>query len=185
MILLILLGISLSAASGFRIFVPPFILSLMAQADYVDLPANLAWVDNPIASIIFGVATLVEIGAYYVPWIDNLLDALAAPAAVVAGTLMTGAFSAELEPAMRWTLALLAGGGAAGGVHTLMGLTRLSSSATTGGLANPVVSTTEAAAATGLSIFAIFLPLVAFLLTASCLVFIFLRVKRKRASQMI
>ena len=153
----------------------------MAQADVTELPANLAWMDSSAASIIFGVATLIEVGAYYIPWLDNALDALLAPLAVIAGTLLTGAFAAELEPAVRWTLALLAGGGAAGGVHTLMGLTRLTSSGTTGGLANPVVSSVEAAVSTGLSIFAIFLPLFAFVFTLGLAGFIFLRFRRKKA----
>ena len=179
-VLSILLGVGLSAASGFRIFVPPLVLSVMAQTTGFDLPANIGWMDNPLATIIFAVATGIEVLAYYVPWVDNLLDTLAAPAALVAGTLITYAFGVDLDPTARWVLAVVAGGGAAGGVQALTSVTRLVSSGTTGGLGNPLVSTTENVAATGLSILAILLPVIAFALVIALLILAAQRVVRFR-----
>lgn len=179
----ILLGISLSAATGFRIFVPPLVMSVMAQTTSLDLPANLAWMDNPLAAIIFGAATLAEVLAYYIPWVDNLLDTLAAPAALIAGTLITYAFGIDLDPTARWALAIVAGGGAASGVQALTSVTRLVSSGTTGGLGNPIVSTGENIAATLLSILAVFLPFFAFAAVLVLLIFAFRRVIKFRRNK--
>lgn len=183
-VLLILLGVSLSAASGFRIFVPPLVLSMMAQTTSLDLPANLAWTDSPVAIAVFGAATIAEVLSFYIPWVDNILDAVAAPTAVIAGTLMTFAFGAELEPALRWSLALIAGGGAAGGVQTLTALTRLGSTATTGGLGNPVVATGENIASTVLSVLAILFPVFAFVAVIALLVLAVQRILRWQQRRM-
>ena len=149
---------------------PPLVLSSVAQFGNVTLPQSLAWLDSPLALVLLGVATLIEIGAYYLPFVDNLLDAVAAPLAVAAGVATTFAFGAELDPALRWGLALIAGGGAAGGIQTLTSLTRLGSSATTGGLGNPVVATFENVASAVLSVLAIFFPVIAFALVVALLV---------------
>jgi Domain of unknown function (DUF4126) len=183
-LLSLILGISLSAACGFRIFMPPFVMSLMSQYAGFDLPANLEWMQNPLASTAFGIATGAEIVAYYIPWFDHLLDTLATPAAAVAGTLMTGAF-VDLDPTLKWTLAVIAGGGAATGIQMLTNVTRLASTATTGGLGNPVVATTEHIAATGLSILAIFLPVIALALVVLLLGFAISRIVRFRRKQAV
>jgi hypothetical protein len=177
------LGISLSAASGFRIFVPPLVMSILSHTAFYDPPANLAWTESPLATTAFAVATLLEIGAYYVPWLDHLLDLVATPAAALAGILMTGAFAVDLDPTLRWTLAIIAGGGAASGIQMLTNVSRLMSSATTGGLGNPVVATTENVAATGLSLLAIFLPLLAFVAVIALLWFAISRALRFRQSR--
>ena len=179
-LLSVLLGISLSAATGFRIFLPPLIMSVMAQTTSFEPPANLAWLDNPVALFVLGVATAAEVLAYYIPWVDNLLDTLAAPAALIAGTLITYAFGVDLDPSARWALAIVAGGGAASGVQALTSVTRLISSGTTGGLGNPVVSTGENVAATLLSVLALLLPVLAFAVVVALLVLAFRQVARLR-----
>jgi hypothetical protein len=179
------LGISLSAASGFRIFVPPLVMSLLSHTAFYNPPSNLAWMENPLVTTVFAVATFLEIFAYYIPWIDHALDVIAAPVAFIAGTLMTGAFGIELDPALRWTLAIIAGGGAASSVQLLTSGARLLSGTTTAGLGNPVVSTAENVAATGLSIFAFFLPLITFIAVIALLWFAInrlLRLRRTRAA---
>ncbi len=174
------LGISLSAASGFRIFVPPFMMSLLSQTALYNPPENLAWMENPLVTTAFAVATGLEVFAYYIPWLDHALDMIAAPIAFVAGTLMTGAFGIELDPALRWTLAIIAGGGAASGIQLLTSGARLISGTTTAGLGNPIVSTTENIAATTLSVLALFLPLIAFIAVIALLWFAISRVRRLR-----
>jgi hypothetical protein len=174
------LGISLSAASGFRIFVPPLVMSILSHTAFYDPPANLAWMESSLATTAFAVATLLEIGAYYIPWLDHLLDLVATPAAAVAGILMTGAFAVDLDPTLRWTLAIIAGGGAASGIQMLTNVTRLASSATTGGLGNPFVATTENAAATVLSLLALFLPFIALAAVIALLWFAITRTLRFR-----
>ena len=110
-----------------------------------------------------------------------MLDHIAMPVAVAAGTLLSASFiSAEWEPALKWGLALLAGGGTAGIIHSGMGLLRLGSTATTGGLGNPVVTTAENGASIGFSVMALLLPVLA-IIAVLVLLFFILRRKNLKA----
>src|ERR1044071_3895040 len=109
----ICLGVGLSAACGFRVFVPLLCLSIASQAGYVHLAPSFAWIGTVPALIAFSVATLVEIAAYYIPWLDNALDSAAVPIATVAGVVATAAVVTNVDPFWRWTLAVIAGGGLA------------------------------------------------------------------------
>jgi len=166
-IIALCMGIGLAAASGFRVFLPPFLLSIAVRADTinVDLTSTpFEYFDSNIAVILLGVATLVEFAGYYIPWVDNLLDSIASPAAVVAGTGMTALVLAETDPVIQWTLAIVAGGGVSGVVQGATVVTRGFSTMFTSGLANPVVSTGENIASIILSILAIIIaPLAAIL----------------------
>jgi len=155
------LGLGLSAACGFRIFVPFLAMSGAAHAGYLRLDGSFEWIGSTPALIVFGVATLLEIGAYYLPWLDNLLDSVASPAAVVAGVVATASVVTDMDPLLKWSLAVIAGGGLAGAVQAVTAGVRGASSLTTGGLANPLVSTVEAASSFGLSFLALVVPLVA------------------------
>jgi hypothetical protein len=167
----ICLGIGLSAACGFRVFLPLLCLSLAAHfgADHVHLAKSFAWVGSYPAMIAFGVATIVEIAAYYIPWLDNALDSAAVPLATVAGIFVTASVVTDIEPFWRWTLALIAGGGIAASTQLATTKARMISTATTGGLANPVVSTVEAASSTALSLLAVLWPIVAFVFALAVL----------------
>jgi hypothetical protein len=157
----VMLGISLSAAVGFRVFAPLLVLSLAAVVGGVNLPTDLDWVETPQALAVFAAACLLEVGGYYVPWFDHLLDVVATPAAIVAGTLVAAAVAPEMNPLVQWTLALVAGGGTAGLTKGLMNLLRGTSTAASGGLTNPLVATLELVMAIALAVLAITLPLVA------------------------
>lgn len=139
----VLVGVGLSAACGFRVFVPLLGMSLAAQTGHLELASGFAWIGTPIAAVAFGVATVLEVGAYLVPWLDNLLDGLTTPAAVVAGTIAMASAVGDVSPFLQWTLGVIAGGGAAGGVQALTVATRGTSTLTTAGLGNPVVSLVE------------------------------------------
>lgn len=154
-------GLGLSAACGFRIFVPLTIMSLLAQLGWYQLSPELAWAASPLALSGLLLATVLEIGAYYVPWLDNLLDAIATPAAIGAGTLLTFGFVPGLDPFAQWSLALIAGGGLAGTIQASTVAARATSTATTGGLGNFVVATGEAFGAVVLALLALFLPVLA------------------------
>jgi Domain of unknown function (DUF4126) len=159
-ILELLLAISLSAAAGFRVFVPLLVLSAAAVLGHVDLPARFDWIENPQALTLFAVAALLEVIGYSIPWFDHLLDMLATPAAIVAGTIVAASLSPEMDPLAQWTIALATGGAAAGLTKTLMNLLRGGSTAATGGLANPIFALAELAIATGLSVLAIAAPVI-------------------------
>jgi hypothetical protein len=155
------IGITLSAACGFRIFVPPLIMSV--GAIYFDLPLSnqFAWVATYPAMIAFGIATFIEILAYYIPVVDNLLDTVEIPTALAVGTLLTAATLGDVNPILQWTIAIVAGGGAAGMTEGLTSVTRLTSTTVTGGMGNSFLSTTEALSSFVLSILALSVPILA------------------------
>jgi hypothetical protein len=162
----ICIGIGLAAACGFRVFVPLFCLSLAAhfQAGGLHLSPAFAWISSLPAVFAFGAATVVEIAAYYIPWVDNLLDTIAVPVAAVAGVIVTAAVVTDIDPLWKWTLAVIAGGGMATTTQLATTKARVTSSATTGGLGNPVLATIENVFSTVLSVLAVVWPIVAFVL---------------------
>lgn len=139
----VLAGLGLAAACGFRVFVPLFVASLAAQAGYLEPSGEFAWLGATPATVTLGVATVIEVGAYYLPWLDHFLDTVASPAAVIAGTLVAASVAVDLDPFARWTLAIIAGGGLAATVQAGTVAARGLSFSTTGGLANPAVATVE------------------------------------------
>ncbi|WP_452222068.1 DUF4126 domain-containing protein [Lacinutrix salivirga] len=163
-IISICLGIGLSASVGFRVFVPLFALSLASYFGAWELNESWQWVGSLSAVIILGVATLVEIFAYYIPYIDNVLDTIAVPLAAIAGTAVMVSTVADLSPVITWTLAIIAGGGTAAVVAGSTGTTRLASTTTTGGLANPLVTSVETGTSVLLSIVSIVFPFLAIFL---------------------
>lgn len=161
----IALGIGLSASSGFRVFIPLLVAGIASHFGILTLGENFLWMGSTPALICFGVAAVVEVLAYYIPFLDNLFDSIATPLAVGAGTLlMTSIFPAESEW-MKWILGFVVGGGAAATIQSGSAFTRLLSSKFTAGSANPIVSTGEGVAATGFSLLSLIAPiLVAILL---------------------
>jgi hypothetical protein len=157
----IVAGLALSTAAGLRVFVPLLLTGLAARLGYLGLAPGMAWIGSDMAVLAFATATVLEVGAYYVPWLDNLLDAVGAPAAVAAGVVTTAAVTPELPPFLRWALAILAGGGTAGLVQAGTALVRLKSSLLTAGIANPAVATGELAGAVALSVLAVLAPFLA------------------------
>lgn len=156
------MGIALSACCGFRVFVPMLGASLAAYLHWYNLPADMEWMGGLPALIGFGTAAVLEIAAYYIPFVDNLLDTIATPLAVAAGTVLAASFLpiADFNPMLKWILAIIAGGGAAGTVQAGTGLLRLFSSKTTAGMGNAVVATGENAAAIGGTALAFVIPVV-------------------------
>jgi Domain of unknown function (DUF4126) len=166
-VLSIALGIGLAAAVGFRVFLPLLVMSAAAYTGHLTLSDTFAWLATPTALAMLGVAALAEILAYYVPGVDNLLDAIATPAALVAGTLAAAAVMTDLPPIVKWTTAAIAGGGAAGLTQSVTSLLRAKSTLTTGGLGNAAVSTGEVAGALLVSVLALLAPLAALALVVA------------------
>jgi len=178
-VLSIFVGIGLAAAVGFRIFIPFLIVSIMAYTGNLQLSTYFAWIGGLPALIMFSVAAVVEILAYYIPWLDNFLDTIEHPLAIIAGIVLTGAVIRDFPPLIKWALALIAGGGVAGTIHAATGMIRLKSSAVTGGIGNPVVSTVEAGSATVLSLIAIFIPAIAAIIVGGMVVYFSFMIKKK------
>jgi hypothetical protein len=168
----ICVGIGLSAACGFRVFVPLLVMNIACLSGHLTLGQGFEWIGSYPALIAFSVATCVEIAGYYIPWVDHFLDTIATPAAIVAGTLVTASMITDMSPFLKWTLAAIAGGGAAGLVQATTVVARGASAITTAGLGNPVVSTLELGGAVVTSILAIIVPVVTLALVV-VLLFIF------------
>ena len=154
----IVLGIALAAASGFRVFLPMLIVSGAAYTGHLQLDNSFAWLGTSSALTMLSVAALAEVLAYYVPLVDNLLDALATPAAFIAGTLVSAAVMTDVPPMVKWTAAVIAGGGVAGLTQGLTGILRAHSTVLTGGLGNSIIATAELGGAVLISFLALVAP---------------------------
>lgn len=180
------IGLGLAAAAGFRVFVPLLALGVASRQGWLSLAPGFEWVASTPALVAFGTATVVEVLAYHVPFLDHLLDVIATPSAVVAGTLASAAVLTDLPPVVKWSVAVLAGGGAAGLVQTATVLARVGSTTFTGGLGNVLFATFELFGAVGTVVIAIALPLLAFGLLLLLLVaaaVIVTRVARGRSAE--
>lgn len=158
----IALGVALSACCGFRIFIPLLAGSVAAYKQWFHVPVDMQWIGSLPAMICFGTASVIEIAAYYFPFVDNLLDTVATPLATVAGTVMAASFLpiGDFDPMLRWVLAIITGGAAAGTIQTGTGLLRLFSTKATLGTGNSVVATGENAAAVVGSISSLIVPVI-------------------------
>jgi hypothetical protein len=173
-------GLGLAAACGFRVFVPMLIMSIAVHAGHLHVTPGMAWIGGEPALISFSIATALEIGGYYIPWLDHFLDTVATPAAVIAGTIVTASMVTDVSPYLRWTLAVIAGGGVAGAVQGTTVLARGVSLATTGGLGNPIVATLELGGSIAASIAAIVAPFLALLIIAGAVSYLAFRAFRNR-----
>ena len=191
-ILSIMMGVALSATCGFRVFVPLLAVNIGTRAQdangqpLIELAGGFDWLSSDIALMVFLVATLFEIGGYYIPWIDNLLDTIASPASIVAGTVITASFITGMDPWLQWLLGVIAGGGAAGAVQATTVVARAGSTVTTGGLGNPIVASVETSGAflgSALSIVAVKFAIVVFVLLLGSGVWIWWRRRRHKLAE--
>ena len=173
----IALGIGLAAATGFRVFLPMLVASVSAYTGHLHLNDSFTWLGSVPAMTTLGVAAAAELLAYYIPAVDNLLDTIATPVAVIAGAVLAAAVMTDLPPAVKWTTAIIAGGGAAAFTQGITTLIRAKSTVMTGGVGNPVVATAEASSALLISTLALFAPFVAL---AAVLIICWLAVRAMR-----
>ena len=157
------IGIGLAAATGFRVFLPMFAVSLASYIGWIPMNESFQWLSGLPTLITTGIATVVEILAYYIPFVDHILDTMSVPLATVAGSVMFASQFADIGTFPQWALALIAGGGTAAAISSGFAGTRAASTATTGGLGNSVVATTETAGAGIMSFLAIAAPFIAFI----------------------
>ncbi len=176
----LMVGLGLSAACGFRVFVPLMGMSIASLSGHLTLAPGFEWIGTVPACIALSTATFLEIGTYYIPWLDNLMDALMTPVALVAGSLATASMGDGLSPLLQWSLGIIGGGGVTGIVQGGTVMVRASSSGTTGGAGNPVVSTLEMIASVCITVLAIVLPLLALVLVVWICWKMFRRIRQTR-----
>jgi Domain of unknown function (DUF4126) len=163
------------------VFVPLLVMSVFAYTGHLELAKGFAWVGTIPALVAFSTATVVEIAAYYVPWVDNLLDSISGPSAVIAGAVVTASAVTDVDPFVKWSLAIIGGGGIAGIVSGSTAIVRGVSTVTTAGLGNPLVSTVELGVSFVLSLLAVLLPLIALAVVLVLVVVLSKRLFRGRA----
>jgi hypothetical protein len=177
----IALGLGLAAATGFRVFLPLLVMGLAVRAGWMPVSDGFAWVAATPALVMFAVAAVTEIAAYYVPVLDNVLDGIAGPTAVGAGIAVSAAVMGDVPPMLKWTLAIIAGGGAAAATQSVTTLLRGGSTVLTGGLGNSTIATAEIMGALVLSLMAVLLPYVAALLSIIFVIVAWRIILRRRA----
>jgi len=179
----ILLAFGLSAACGFRIFIPPLTYGLLYKADLVQLGDGWYWIGNDWVIAVLALTALIEITGNLVPWVDNLLDVIATPTAIIAGTTLSAASLSEVDPGLKWMLSLMSGVLVTGGFQvTTVGLRGLSS-VFTGGLINPIISLIEDIISLVISISIILFPILGILIVILIALFlrrIYMRLKKRK-----
>jgi len=175
----IALGIGLAASCGFRVFVPLLVASVAAKLGFLPLQEGFMWLGSWTAIACFGTATIAELTAYYIPFVDNLLDTITTPLAIGAGTLVLTSVLPVDHDMLKWVTGLIVGGGAAATIQGGSVLTRLTSSKLTAGAGNPVVATGENAAAFGTSLLALVIPFFVAALVILAIGFILMKLRKK------
>jgi len=176
----ILLGLGLAASCGFRVFVPLLVTNVASMLGDVKLAGGFEWMGSWVAFAIFATATLVEIAAYYIPWLDNVLDTISTPLAIIAGSVLTSSFIVDMDPMLKWTLAIIVGGGSAGVIKAGAVVIRLGSSTLTGGIGNSLLATFENFISILFSVLSFIVPVVTGVLAIVITVFSFNKILRRR-----
>jgi hypothetical protein len=177
-------GVVLAATAGLRAFLPVFSASLAAWMTELPLPDNMVWLEKPQTVVIFGVATLLEILGDKIPVVDHALDGVQVLTKPVLAVLAATPFLYQLAPEYSVGIGILLGAPLALGVHSAKATARVGSTATTGGVGNPLLSVAEDVAAIAAIILGFLAPFLALLLMAVTIFFIArlaLRVRRRRA----
>ena len=165
-------GIGLSAACGFRVFIPLLVMNLTTLTGHLHLAPGFEWIGSYYATVAFGTATIIEVLAYTIPWLDHILDLISSPAAIIAGMVVTASVVMDVSPFLKWTLAIIAGGGAAAIVQGVTVTLRTKSSALTAGAGNVLVSSLELAGSIITALLAIIVPILCLILLVLLCIFV-------------
>lgn len=176
-----ILGIGLAAACGFRVFVPLLLTNVASLLGYYHFDSHLVFMGTWLAFGILSTATVAEIAAYYIPWLDNILDQIALPASAIAGTLLATNYVQIDNELLRWGIGAMVGGGTASVIQTGTTAVRLASTTTTGGFGNGFISTIENFLAVFITFFSIVLPIATAVFAIFIIVFFLKRLANKPA----
>lgn len=183
-----LLGLGLAAATGLRVFLPLLLLALAVKFELFGIRLNpeMEWLVADAAVAALGVASLVEVLADKIPVVDNLLQAVGLVIRPIAAVVAAGSVFWAVDPLTAAVAGLIVGAPAALAFAGASGGARATSTATTGGIANPVLSLIEDLAVGVLVISALVAPLLVPLVVLVALwlvVSLFLRARRRRRAQ--
>ena len=172
------MGFALAASVGLRAFLPLLVAGVLARQGYLSLGESFQWMSTTPALIVFGSAVVFEVLGDKVPGLDHMLDAGGVFVKPVAGTLLAASLFTTLDPLAAATLGLVGGGAIAGVVAAAKGTTRLASTGTTAGFANPLLSLFEDGAAVGGIALAFLIPVIAAILALAILVYCAVKLTR-------
>ncbi|MEO8379900.1 MAG: DUF4126 domain-containing protein, partial [Acidobacteriota bacterium] len=160
-VLPILLGLGLSASTGLNTFLPLLLLGAAARFHVagITLGDKFEWLTSDAAMIALIIACVIELVADKIPAVDHFLDTAGTFVRPVAGALASASVLTGVDPMVAAIVGIIIGGPASLGMHTLKAGTRIASSATTFGCANPILSIVEDILSFSLSVVAIFLPI--------------------------
>lgn len=147
-------------------------MNLAVLTGHLQLSPGFEWIGSNYATATFATATIVEVLAYYIPWLDHFLDLIATPAAIIAGTIATASVVMDMSPFLKWTLAIIAGGGTAAFVQGATVALRAKSSALTAGAGNVLVSSAELVGSMVTAFLAIVVPILCLVLIALLCIFV-------------
>ena len=153
----------LSGAAGLNPWLPLFTSALLARLDVVELAAPFDTLSSTLGLVLLGALTAADFVGDKIPLVDHVLHLAGTVVAPVSGAIL---FAGEtgLETDLPTLVAVLLGGATAGSIHAGGGAVRPVSTATTGGIANPLLSLGEDLTSLLLVVAAFVLPLVALLL---------------------
>lgn len=162
-VLAVLLGLGLSASTGLNTFLPLLLLSAAARFHIagIELGQKFDWLTSDTAIIVLIIASITEIIADKVPAVDHFLDSIGTFVRPIAATVATASVltGADVNPTVAAIVGLMIGAPTSLGFHTLKAGTRVASTATTFGCANPILSLIEDVISFALTVTAIFIPL--------------------------
>ncbi len=173
------LGIGLAAACGFRVFVPMLAISIGAYTGHIHVSGDFVWIGTMPAIITFGIACIAEILAYYIPWLDNLLDTITLPVAVICGAILTASFITDMSPYIKWTMAAICGGLVSGIIKSAMTSVRAGTTLTTGGLLNFIISSAEIILAVVITLLVILAPFIAIFMAFTAIIVSIIKLTKK------
>lgn len=140
-----LLGLGLASATGLRTFLPLLMLALAAKFEMfgVRLIDQMDWLVSWPAIAALATATTAEFAGDKVPAIDHGLNAIGYVTRPIAGAIAAGSVFWNVDPAAAAIAGLIVGAPAALAFNAAQTGVRVGSTATTGGLGNPLVSLVE------------------------------------------
>ncbi|MCX6029150.1 MAG: DUF4126 domain-containing protein [Chloroflexi bacterium] len=177
----ILSAFGLSAATGLNAYLPLLIVGLLARfTDLITLKPPWNTLEHPAVLIVLAVLLAIEMTVDKIPAVDSVNDAIQTFIRPVAGAILFAA-SANAVTSVSPVLALICGLLVAGGVHAAKATARPVITATTMGVANPVVSVAEDVVSGMTTLVAVIFPAVAATIVALLLaLFLWWYIRRRQ-----
>lgn len=173
-----LTALGLSAAAGLNAYIPFLVVALVARfTDVITLPQAWAWIESPWAIGVGAVLLATEVVLDKVPVVDSFNDVVQTAIRPASAGVIVAATTAASDVEESWDflqdnawVGVVLGVVVALVVHATKASVRPVVDAGTLGAGAPVVSTVEDTASAGLSLAAVFLPILVLLFAVGLVV---------------